>query len=73
MPRTTTQPGSVQSFEAADLYAGASGYLGRVDGRGQKGPPPAAASTGGEDIGEVDIGDRVGRARCSPRWRCPTW
>ena len=60
MPRTTTQPGSVQSFEAADLYAGASGYLGRVDSRGQAGAPPAAASsTGGEDIGEVDIGDRV--------------
>ncbi len=60
MPRTTTQPGSVQSFEAADLYAGASGYLGRVDSRGQAGAPPAAASsTGGEDIGEVDIGDHV--------------
>jgi RND family efflux transporter MFP subunit len=27
MDRTTTQPGSVQSYEFADLYAGVSGYL----------------------------------------------
>jgi RND family efflux transporter MFP subunit len=27
MQRTTTQPGSVQSFESAELYAGVSGYL----------------------------------------------
>ncbi len=27
MPRISTGPGSVQSFEAADLVAGASGYL----------------------------------------------
>ncbi len=27
MPRTSTGPGSVQSFESADLVAGASGYL----------------------------------------------
>lgn len=54
MPLTTTQPGSVQSFESADLYAGASGYLGRV-----KAPPTTGAETGREDIGEVDIGDHV--------------
>ncbi len=51
MPRTTTQPGSVQSFEAADLYAGASGYLGtqKVD--------IGDHVTKGEKIAQVDVPD----------------
>jgi RND family efflux transporter MFP subunit len=53
MPRTTTQPGSVLSFESADLYAGASGYLGKqsVD--------IGAHVNKGDLLAQVDVPDLV--------------